>query len=131
MRPDVRLLQMAVYTKLDAFTKVKAAMDKMIQELKDQQVEEVKLKQFCTNELNENEKQTLSTNQHLTDTKAKIEGLQATIDTLTKEIEAAKEGIATSKIEIKKASEVREKENADYQTTIDDQRATQEVLKKA
>jgi chromosome segregation ATPase len=122
---------MAVDVKLDAFTKVKAAMDKMIQELKAQQSEEVKLKEFCTTELNENEKQTLSTNQHLTDTNTKIEGLTATISTLSKEIEAAKKEIVTTKVEIKKASEVREKENADYQQTIADQRATQEILKKA
>merc|ERR1719335_1331530 len=118
MRPDTQLSQMAVDVKLDAFTKVKAAMDKMIQELKAQQAEEVKLKEFCTTELNENEKQTYSTNQHLTDVKAKIEGLEATISTLSKEIEAAKEEIATTQIEIKKAGEVREKENADFQTTI-------------
>merc|ERR1719321_1633555 len=131
MRPDTQLSQMAVDVKLDAFTKVKAAMDKMVQELKAQQAEEVKLKEFCTTELNENEKQTYSTNQHLTDTNAKIEGLEATIGTLTKEIEAAQEEIASTQIEIKKAGEVREKENADFQTTVADQRATQEILKKA
>jgi len=131
MRPDTQLSQMAVDVKLDAFTKVKAAMDKMVQELKAQQSEEVKLKEFCTTELNENEKQTYSTNQHLTDTKAKIEGLEATIGTLEKEIESAKETILSLQVEIKKAGEVREKENADYQTTVGDQRATQEILKKA
>jgi chromosome segregation ATPase len=131
MRPDAQLSQMAVDVKLDAFTKVKAAMDKMISELKAQQSEEVKLKEFCTTELNENEKQTYSTNQHLTDTTAKIEGLDATIGTLEKEIESAKETIASLQMEIKKAGEVREKENADYQTTVGDQRATQEILKKA
>jgi len=131
MRPDAQLSQMAVDVKLDAFTKVKAAMDKMVAELKAQQSEEVKLKEFCTSELNENEKQTYSTNQALTDTKAKIESLDTTISTLTKEIEAAKEEISATKIEIKKASEVREQENAAYQTTVADQRATQEILKKA
>merc|ERR1719321_881607 len=131
MRPDAQLSQMAVDVKLDAFTKVKAAMDKMVAELKAQQSEEVKLKEFCTSELNENEKQTYSTNQALTDTKAKIESLDTTISTLTKEIEAAQEEIASTQIEIKKASEVREQENAAYQTTVADQRATQEILKKA
>jgi len=131
MRPDAQLTQMAMDVKLDAFTKVKAAMDKMIQELKAQQSEEVKLKEFCTSELNENEKQTYTTNQHLTDTKAKIEGLEATIGTLEKEIEAAKAEISNLQIEIKKAGEVREKENSDYQVTVGDQRATQQILKKA
>jgi len=131
MRPDAQLSQMAVDVKLDAFTKVKEAMDKMVQELKAQQSEEVKLKEFCTSELNENEQQTYSTNQALTDTNAKIESLEATISTLTKEIAAAKEEIAATEVEIKKAGEVREKENADYQTTIADQRATQQILHKA
>merc|ERR1719261_1123718 len=103
----------------------------MVQELKAQQSEEVKLKEFCTSELNENEQQTYSTNQALTDTNAKIESLEATISTLTKEIAAAKEEISSTEVEIKKAGEVREKENADYQTTIADQRATQQILHKA
>merc|ERR1719197_1220101 len=39
--------------------------------------------------------------------------------------------ISDAQIEMKKASENREKENKDYQETIADQRATQAILKKA
>merc|ERR1712187_596748 len=39
--------------------------------------------------------------------------------------------IATTETEIKEASEAREKENTAFQTTIADQRATQDILKKA
>merc|ERR1712008_656050 len=39
--------------------------------------------------------------------------------------------VAETKVQIKKASEVREGENAEFQTTIADQRATQTILAKA
>merc|ERR1719387_1086847 len=103
----------------------------MIADLKEQQAEEVKLKGFCTKELNENEQQTYKTNEHLKDLITKIENLEATIATLEAEIVAAKEEIATTQVEIKKASETRKSENQDFQVTVSDQRATQAILKKA
>ena len=39
--------------------------------------------------------------------------------------------ISDAQIEMKKASENREKENKEFQQTVADQRATQEILKKA
>merc|ERR1719424_2730395 len=46
-------------------------------------------------------------------------------------ITAAKTEIAETEVAIKKASQVREGENADFQKTVADQRATQEILAKA
>merc|ERR1719266_985042 len=50
---------------------------------------------------------------------------------LAKEIKEAKEQMATAQAEIKKATQAREAENAEFQTTVADQRATQTILKKA
>merc|ERR1719163_2001690 len=50
---------------------------------------------------------------------------------LSEEIAAANTQIAETEVAIKKASQVREGENADFQKTVADQRATQAILKKA
>lgn len=129
--PKTQLSTLVVSVQLDAFTKVKEAMDKMIAELKAQQEEEVKLKEFCTTEFNSNEKNTYEKTEEKEDLEREIAQLTSLMEQLTKEIAEAEDQIANSKKEIKKASESREKENAEYQQTIADQRATQAILKKA
>merc|ERR1719240_533463 len=52
------LLHLAAVAQLDAFEKVKEAIDNMVVELKQQQKDEVKHRDFCVEEFAENEKQT-------------------------------------------------------------------------
>merc|ERR550514_1731986 len=106
-------------------------MDQMVAELKAEQSEEVKFKEYCVSSLNENEQQTYTKTEEKEDLERKMEQLTTLKERLTKEIEEAKATIANTEIEIKKAGETREKENAEYQTTVADQRATQDILKKA
>merc|ERR1719456_196135 len=129
--PQAQLSALAVQAQLDAFTKVKAAIDNMVAELKAQQEEEVKHKAFCNGEFNDNEKITFEKTKQKEDQEAKIEDLTSTIESLTKEIGEAKTQIGELQVEIKKAGERREKENAEFQTTVADQRATQAILNKA
>merc|ERR1719440_1452464 len=129
--PRSKLATLAMSVQLDAFTKVKEAMDQMVAELKAEQAEEVKLKEYCTSELNENEQQTYTKTEEKEDLERKMEQLTTLKERLTKEIEEAKTTIANTELEIKKAGEAREKENAEFQTTVADQRATQTILKKA
>jgi chromosome segregation ATPase len=103
----------------------------MIGELKKQQVEEVEFKAFCTKELNENEKATYVKNEEREDLEASIKALAARIEKLHEEIADAKAQIAETQTEIKKASQTRENENAEFQSVVADQRATQDILKKA
>jgi len=129
--PRAKLSTLAMSVQLDAFTKVKEAMDQMVKELKAEQAEEVKLKQYCTEQFNENEQTTYTKTEEKEDLERKIEQLTTLMERLTKEIEEAKATIANTEIEIKKAGESREKENAEFQTVIAEQRATQTILKKA
>jgi len=78
-----------------------------------------------------NEKSTYAKTEEKKDLESKLELLAATMEQLTSEIEAAKEQIADSKLEMAKASEARETANADFQTVVADQRATQGILTKA
>lgn len=129
--PRAKLSTLAMSVQLDAFTKVKEAMDQMVAELKAEQAEEVKLKEYCTTEFNANEQMTYTKTEEKEDLERKIEQLTTLKERLTKEINEANATIINTEIEIKKAGEAREKENAEFQTTVADQRATQTILKKA
>jgi peptidoglycan hydrolase CwlO-like protein len=129
--PRAQLSTLAITASLDSFTKVKEAMDKMVADLKAESQEEVELKAFCTKEFNENEKETYENNEQKTDLEAKMEQLAALIEQLQGEITDAQGQVAESELGVKKASQQREAENAEFQTTIADQRATQAILSKA
>merc|ERR1719310_1297366 len=129
--PRMQLSTLAVTVGLDSFTKIKAAMDKMVAELKQEQEEEVKFKSYCNKELNLNEKQTYEKTEEKEDAEALIAKLTKLIKKLKEEIAAANTQIAETETVILKASQVREGENAEYQTTVADQRATQDILNKA
>jgi len=125
------LATLAVSMQLDSFTRVKEMMDKMVADLKTEQSEEVSFKANCGNEFNTNEKTTQTKTEEKADLEANIESLTKLIATLQEEMTTAKTNMADSEVAIKKASETREKENSEFQTTISDQRATQTILAKA
>jgi len=129
--PAGQLSALAMSVQLDSFTKVKEMIDKMHSELQAQQAEEVKFKAYCETELNTNEKTTYEKSEHKKDLEAEISRLESLIAKLQEEIAAAKAQIAETQVEIKKASQAREAENAEFQTTVADQRATQSILNKA
>merc|ERR1719181_2110629 len=62
---------------------------------------------------------------------AKIADLKKTIEQLTKDIEASKAAVAEMMAQMKKASETREAENADFQVTVNDHRVMSMILTKA
>jgi len=129
--PRAQLSTLAMSVQLDAFTKVKEMMDEMVTELRKQQQEEVEFKAYCTEKFDENEKAVFAKTQEKTDLEAQIESLEILSEKLATEIKEAKEQMAKAEKEIKKATQAREAENAEFQTAVADQRATQTILKKA
>jgi septal ring factor EnvC (AmiA/AmiB activator) len=128
---DPRLSALATSVELDAFTKVKKAIDDMITMLKQQMEDEVKKSDYCKKELQENEMSISKT----TDEKASLEAHSAK---LSEDIKALEDAIAAASAEIdqlrvalQRASEDRLKENIEFQKTIADQTMTVGVLKKA
>merc|ERR1719335_1609909 len=81
--------------------------------------------------MNANEKETFEKTDQKADLEAKIEKLAKLSKKLTEEIAAANTQIAETETAILKASQVREGENAEFQTVVADQRATQDILAKA
>lgn len=129
--PRAQLSTLAMAVQLDSFTKVKEMMDKMLANLKQEQVDEVDFKAYCIKELDENEKTTYAKNELKSNLETKIEQLETLIEKLRARIADEKDQIANAELEIKKASQSREAENKEFQTIVADQRATQSILTKA
>merc|ERR1712086_1228608 len=123
-----RLATLAVRVRLDAFVRVKKAIDDMVAQLLKEKEDEIKHKDFCVDEFNTNELQTEKKERAKQDLTAKIEDLESTIKALTDAIDKLKAEIAEMQVQMKRAGEDREKENKEFQMTVADQRATQKLL---
>merc|ERR1719316_2680894 len=117
--------------KLDAFTKVKKAIDDMVGDLTTEQAAEVKLKDYCTDEFATNRLQTESKDRKKTDLESTIADLAETIKGLTNAIDTLKAEIGMLQVNLKRAGEDREAQNKEFQATVADQRASQKLLQKA
>jgi len=126
-----RLSTLAVSMRSDVFAKIKEAVDQMVAQLKQEQKDEVKHRDFCVAELNQNEKQNDDAYDSKKELQTKTDDLELSITNIQEEVAQAQQEITDSNLQIKKASQNREGENADYQTTIADQKATQAILTKA
>merc|ERR1719504_175055 len=118
-----RLATLAVRVRLDAFTRVKKAIDDMVAQLLKEKEDEIKHKDFCVEEFNTNELQTEKKEREKSDLAAKISDLELTIKQLTEAIDTLKAEIAEMQVQLKRAGEDREKQNKEFQMTVADQRA--------
>merc|ERR1719161_328037 len=125
---DPKLLQLSAKARIDAFTEVKKAIQDMVDQLVKEKEDEIKLRDFCIEELNSNEAQTEQKQRDKADLGEMIEDLATTIETLGKEIEVLKAEVAELQVQMKRAGEDREKANQEFQITVADQRATQKLL---
>merc|ERR1719405_294613 len=110
-----RLAALAARVRLDAFTKVKAAIDEMIAALLKEKADEIKHKDFCTEGLNNNERETELKQRDIDKLDATLAELTANLDTLTKELATLEAEIAEMQTQLKRAGEDREMENSDFQ----------------
>merc|ERR1719506_3379113 len=85
-----QLATLAVSAQLDAFTKVKEAMDKMLAELKKQQKEEYEKNEFCKKEIDANEDTTKVKTHEKEDLEDHLAEVENTIRVLVKEIDELK-----------------------------------------
>jgi len=125
------LASLAVRVKLDAFTKVKAAMDKMLVELKAQQKAEYAKWETCKKDIDTTEDKIWDGKVVKRDLGEKHTDLVNTIKELTADIDALNNQVAESEVSLKQAGEQRKADNELFQTSIADQRATITILKMA
>jgi len=98
-----RLATLAVRVRLDAFTRVKKAIDDMVAQLLKEKEDEIKHKDFCVDEFNTNELQSEKKERAKQDLTAKIEDLDSTIEQLTKAIDTLKSEVAEMQVQMKRA----------------------------
>merc|ERR1719247_1972125 len=103
----------------------------MIAALLKEKADEIKHKDFCTEGLNTNERESELKARDISELEAEISDLTMTIDELTKSIATLEAEIAEMQTQLKRAGEDREMENKDFQQTVADQRETKALLKKA
>mmetsp|Transcript_73076 Transcript_73076/g.152561 ORF Transcript_73076/g.152561 Transcript_73076/m.152561 type:complete len:741 (-) Transcript_73076:39-2261(-) len=125
------LAALAVRMRLDAFSKVKEAMDKMFAELSKQQKEEYEKKEACTKEIDLTEDEYKVASNTKEDLEHKLQSLINELETLAKDIEALKAEEGELEVSLKEAGEQRKSENEVYQQSVTDQRATINILNKA
>merc|ERR1719388_329474 len=100
----------------------------MIDNLLKEKDEEIAKKDFCIDSLNQNLRVTETRQREKADAEAKVEDHLNAMEKLTKKIEEDHAQIAEMRVQLKKATEDREKANKDFQETVADQRATQKLL---
>merc|ERR1719333_103086 len=122
---------LAERARMDTFAKVKESIQEMVTNLVKEKEDEIKHKDFCVEELNNNERDIENKERDKADKKAKIDDLEVTIDELSKAMEVLKMEIAEMHVQMKRAGEDREKENKNFQMEVSDQRATQKLLNAA
>jgi len=128
---DQRLVTLGMEAKIDGFGKVKAKIDGLITALKEEQAAEVEKKDYCISQFQKNKL--------ATDTKtSSAKKLGAKAEEQKMKMQVAVDGMAQLKSEIEElkkqqtlVSQNREKENAEFQKVVKEQRLTQDLLKKA
>jgi len=122
------LLAFVSRARLDAFTKVKEALDKLMAELKTQQQEEVEKFDLCKKEIDQTEDDIKVAQNEKEDLEEKNKDLSNTLETLAEEIKTLKQEVADMEVQLKKAGLDRKAENEMFQQQVADQRATVKVL---
>jgi len=125
------LVSLAVSTELDAFTKVKQAMDKMLAELQKQQKEEYAKWETCKANIDKTEDDIKVGMETKEDLDEKHRSLVNEIETLSREITQLQQEDSEMQVALKEAGEQRKAQNGVYQTSVMDQRATTNILNKA
>merc|ERR1719335_402939 len=125
------LVQLSAAVQLDGFEQVKKAINEMIADLKQEQADEVKHKDFCNTEFQANEMENISKAQDKKDLEAKIGILEDKNETLTTTKATTEDELAQLKVEIQQANIERVDNNKEFQQTMADQKATRKILAKA
>jgi len=125
------LASLAVRVKIDAFTKVVAACDKMLAELKSQQKVEYEKWETCKADLDTTEDKIWNANVVKRDLGSKHKDVTNSIEVLTADIADLTKEVAEAEVSLKVAGENRKEENALFQSSMTDQHATVAILNMA
>merc|ERR1719210_2136692 len=125
------MVSLAARVQIDAFEKVKAAIDKMSAELARQQKEEYSKWELCKANIDSTEDSIKVGNQVKEDLAAKHKDIVNSLEALARDLEALKAEVEQMKVSLKEAGEERKAQNSVFQQSVSDQRATTNILNKA
>mmetsp|Transcript_126488 Transcript_126488/g.252729 ORF Transcript_126488/g.252729 Transcript_126488/m.252729 type:complete len:749 (+) Transcript_126488:49-2295(+) len=128
---DAQLSLLATSVELDAFTKVKKAIDGMVAMLKKQQEDEVKKVGYCKKTLQANEMDIEKTTDEKADLESEASKLSEDLKAIVDGLAEAKAQIAKLHVDLQSASEDRMSTNIAFQKTMADQTLTVKVLQVA
>jgi len=113
------------------FDKVIKEIDKVIEELKKEEKEDIEQRDDCKEEYQKNELEQADLKWKIGNNEAMITKLEDTIKKLEEAIDQTIEEIETTKEEIKEMEDVRKEENEDFVQAKEDDEAVIKLLKKA
>merc|ERR1719333_1056392 len=110
--PKVRLHLGVLLSSLqiDAFTKVKAFIDQLVEDMKKEQADEVKQKDNCVENMAQNDRDTAQKEWEVKNLVAKIEQLTADSKALAEQLKTLKAEIADLQVELQRAGDDRKAE---------------------
>jgi len=128
-KPDLEAV--ATSARLDAFAKVKEAIDGMITNLQKEQKDEVKHKDWCTDSLFGNLQESEHTQRNIAGGEANIENLEADMKTLDGVMEVLTTEIKEIKKQVAEAGENRTAQNEDFKAIVAEQKEALFILQGA
>jgi hypothetical protein len=125
------LAQLLAHVRSDPFAKVIEAIDSLAEKLKTEMADEVKQRDFCIDELHENEVESTRETAASERLGAQISDLAAQGKAISGELATLRAEIAELQVELQRATEDRKEENHEFQRTVSDQRTARQALEQA
>jgi chromosome segregation ATPase len=125
------LSALASQVRLDAFTRVKQAIDQMVAELLQEASDEVKHRDFCIKESAKNERDTAKEVHTKAAAQDDVDRLKLLIEGHAAAIARLQSEITDLQTALQRATEDRDAENKDFSRIVLDQRETQRMLQQA
>jgi len=113
------------------FDEVIEAIDKMIATLKEEEAEDLEIKEQCEEDRAADTRDAIKASRTMDEHTEAIEALIAKIDQLTREIKDKEEQVVKIEEQLKQAKEDREKENAEYEVAKKDDEAAADLIKQS
>jgi len=126
-----QLAALAYRVRLDAFTKVKKAIDDMVNQLVKEKADEIKHRDFCIEEFNTNQMQMEKKQRQDSELQETKADLEISLKQLKSELSTLKSEISEMQVQLKRAGQDREVQNKEFQATVAEQRQTKKLLQAA
>jgi len=125
------MLLLALSHKGVDFAKVQKMIDDMVTLLKQEQTDDVSKKEYCEKQSFELTSKTKGLKHKITNLKDALSVDEDSLESVSAEITEMQKGVAALDKSVAESTEMRQKEHAEYQKTVQEQAATKQVLQLA